>query len=170
MVSVIDFFFRPLFSGLERTPDRPAPLARNIIQDRLQTLALPAFLERIRQSTVVKPFLQSKIREIQGFQRRTFKKPPKRACGGVGQFSCGKFNFTPLPKGSRFGINPFTAMRIALPVGPRGSSVTESFFGGKAQLQANLNLVTRGTLFAQSINDLIKDLQARIRIIDTNSV
>jgi len=166
MVSFIDFFFRPLFSGLERTPDRPAPQAFNIIQDPKQTLALPAFFERIRQSTVVKPFLQSQIRVFEGFKKRTFKAPkfiPKSQLSRAARFQ-------PLPKGSRFSINPFTGMRIALPVGPRGSGVTERFFGGKAQLQSNLQLVTQGNLFLKSINDSIKALQNRIRIIDTNSV
>jgi len=164
MVSFIDFFFRPLFSGLERTPDRPAPQAFNIIQDPKQTLALPAFFERIRQSTVVKPMLQSQIKVFELFKKRTFntnpRKPPTSRAA----------RFQPLPKGSRFAINPFTGQRIALPVGRRGSSVTESFFGGKALLASNLNLVTQGNLFLKSINASIKALQDRIRIIDTNSV
>lgn len=175
MASLIDFFFRPLFSGLERTPDRPAPLARNIIQDPKQTLALPAFLERLRQTNVVKPFLQTQIKEAQGFLKRTFFQNPN-----IGETAFQRrqrinriprnIRFQPLPKGSTFGINPFTGLRIPLPVGPRGSSVTEAFFGGKRQLQFNQNLISQGLFIQNSVQKFISDIQARIKIIDTNSV
>jgi len=111
------------------------------------------------------------IQQVESFIKQNFKTPePRNDCGRPGQFSCGKINFSPLPKGSRFGINPFTGTRIALPVGPRGSSVTERFFGGAQQLLSNQNLVAAGgDLFSQA-DSLLKGLQGELNILQTNSV
>jgi len=167
MVSVIDFFFRPLFSGLERTPDRPAPRAFNIIQDPKQTLALPAFFENIRRRRfeleVERPNLLKTLGIVQGFFSRTFKTPKRIPKSQLSRAA----RFQPLAKGTRFSIDPFTGKRVLIGFGPRASPKTRSFFGDPS---ANLLRVQQGNLFRSSLNDLIGNLQNRIRIIDTKSV
>jgi len=178
MVSFLEKIINSFFGGFQQSRlsiNPETPQAFNIIQDRLQTLALPAFFERIRQTEVVKPFLLTQIKEAQSFLKRSFKAPPVRTKVGGQIFLDGRpisraEQFQPLPKGSSFGTNPFTGLRIPLPVGPRGSAVTEAFFGGKAQLQFNQNLVNQGLFISNSVQKFISDLQARIKIIDTNSV
>jgi len=191
MVSLLDFVFRPLFSGLAKTPDRPPPLARNIIQDPKQTLALPAFLENLRQRKfeleVERPFLLQQLGRVRGFQKSVFKITPfqkarARLIKRVGPFRAKRIirgsqsidgARVPAQRGGavaaglRFSIDPFTGQRVLIGFGKRASPKTRSFFGDPS---ANLRRVTQGNLLAGQINDLIKIFQARISIIDTKSV
>jgi len=188
---MVTFTFRPLFSGLQRTPDRPAPQAFNIIRDPKQTLALPAFFENIRRRRfeleVERPALLKTLGQVRGFQKRTFKVTPfqkarARLIKRVGAFRARRIIMgsqsidgarVPAQRGGavaaglRFSIDPFTGQRVLIGFGPRASPKTRSFFGDPS---VNLRRVTQGGLLATTVNDLIKDLQARIRIIDTKSV
>jgi len=119
--------------------------------------------------------LKDAIAGVQGFVKQTFKAPPVKTkvrgmffLNGVPQSRASRFQS--LPKGSRFAVNPFTGTRIALPVGPRGSSVTERFFGGAGQLARNQTLVTQGQALFTQTQDIIKDLQGQLNILQTKSV
>jgi len=187
---MVTFTFRPLFSGLQRTPDRPAPQAFNIIQDPKQTLALPAFFENIRRRRfeleVERPFLLQQLGRVRGFQKSVFKqtglqKATARLVKRIGarrakslirrSSSIDGFRTmgrpTAVAAGLRFSIDPFTGQRVLIGFGKRASPKTRSFFGDPS---ANLRRVTQGNLLAGQINDLIKSFQARISIIDTKSV
>jgi len=187
---MVSFTFRPLFSGLQRTPDRPAPLARNIIQDPKQTLALPAFLENLRRRRfeleVERPTLLQTLREVRGFQKSTFKQTGlqkatarlvkrigARAAKSLIRRSSSIDGFrtmgrpTAVAAGLRFSIDPFTGQRVLIGFGKRASGKTRAFFGDTSFA---LRRVTQGNILATTVNDLIQDLQNRIRIIDTKSV
>jgi len=113
--------------------------------------------------------VKGQIKEVQSFIAATFKRIPTsrelNLCGGAGQFSCGRFNFSPQPRGSRFSINPFTGARIALPVGTRGSAATEAFQGGREQLAANQQLVTFGTGLRAQSEDLLSSLREKLGLL-----
>jgi len=125
----------------------------------------PAFIPRIIDPNIA--IFKNAISEAQRFIKDTFKKPPPRACGGTGQFSCGKFNFTTFPKGSRFSVNPFTGTRLSIPAGPRASQKTIDFLGGAAQLSENLRFINAGNLFKSQIQDFISNFQGRLNILTT---
>jgi len=115
--------------------------------------------------------LKDAIAGVQGFIKQTFRAPKRPSnCGGPGQFSCGKINFSPQPRGSRFSIDPFTGTRIALPVGARGSAVTERFFGGAQQLLSNQARVTQGLALSTRARGILTDLQNQLTILETKSV
>jgi len=127
----------------------------------------------VQTSTQVQPVenpqiqtLKDSIKEVNRFISQTFKAPIRKPKEQLTRAE----RFQPLPKGSRFSINPFTGMRIALPVGPRGSGVTERFFGGAQQLQFNQNLVTQGQTLFSGVSDLLKGLKSELKILETNSV
>jgi len=110
--------------------------------------------------------LKDTISGVQRFIGDTFKAPkiiPKEQLTRSARFQ-------PLPKGSRFAINPFTGLRISLPVGPRGSAKTEAFFGGAGLLQSNQALVTQGTALFTQASNIVKDLQSQLKILETKSV
>jgi len=110
--------------------------------------------------------LENQIKGVKAFISSTFKKAPVRTdCGGTGQFSCGKINFSPQPKGSRFGINPFTGLRIPLPVGPRGNASTVAFQGGQAQLDANQRLISFGLEQFQKTTGILTGLQEKLGLL-----
>jgi len=172
------FKFKPLFSGVMFKPDpffQRGPQAFNIIEDRLQTLALPDFFERIRQSQVVRPKLVKQVAQAKGFLKRTFFQDPRI---GLSFFERQKLKrriprnvrFQLRPKGSIFGVNPFTGKLIPTGIGRRGSQKTISFLGGAANLAANRSLITRGGELKSIVQGFIDILQARITIIDANSV
>jgi len=110
-------------------------------------------------------FFQSQLTEAAAFLRNTFRTPPKRACGGPGQFSCGRLNFSPQPRGARFGIDPFSGQRIALPVGPRGNTKTVAFFGGQQQLNFNLQKIQFGNLLQGNVKAFIADISSKIGLL-----
>jgi len=112
-------------------------------------------------------FFQGQLNEALGFLRDTFKTPPKRQCGGPGQFSCGRLNFSPQPRGARFGIDPFSGQRIALPVGPRGNVKTVAFFGGQAQLNLNVQRIEFGNLLQGNVKAFIAELRSKIGLLRT---
>jgi len=109
--------------------------------------------------------LQNQLNLATQFQRETFKTPPKRQCGGPGQFSCGRLNFTPLPKGSAFGIDPFTGQRIFVGISKRGSQATIDFFGGSQQLAFNLQKIAFGNKLKSNVQAFIADISSRIGLL-----
>jgi len=132
-----------------RTTD-PPPIPPPIVQESQQLTGLKAILGT-----------------AQNIFKSTFKTPPKRTdCGGTGQFSCGKINFSPQPRGSRFGIDPFTGRRVALPVGPRGGSKTVAFFGGQEVLNRNLARVTQGNIIRSDLSDFISNITNQIGLLE----
>lgn len=110
---------------------------------------------------------QNELNLASQFLRETFRKPPKRACGGPGQFSCGRLNFTPLPKGARFGIDPFTGQRIFVGISKRGGAATISFFGGATQLQQNLQKIAVGNELRSNVLAFISDISSKIGLLRT---
>jgi len=144
------------------------PQAFNIIQDPAQTLALPGFFADIEQKKfeqeVEIPFLQKLLSDAQSLFKNTFNTNPTPPCRTR---AC---KFQTFPRGSRFTIDPFSGQRIALPVGARGGSKTEAFFGGAEQLQFNLAKVTQGRILSTSLSDLIADITNQLKIKQTISV
>jgi len=108
-------------------------------------------------------FFQTQIKDAMSFLKSTFKAPPDRT--NLSRAA----RFQTFPRGSRFGTNPFTGLRIALPVGPRGSSKTESFFGGAALLQSNQNLINQGLAINKTVTDFIAESQTQIQLLEANT-
>jgi len=108
--------------------------------------------------------LKDAIKGVQGFINTTFKAPPPRT--NLSRAA----RFQPLPKGSRFAIDPFSGVRIPLPVGPRGNVKTISFFGGQNVLDFNLRKVTQGIKLSTQANQILADLKGQLSILDTKSV
>jgi len=157
--SLLDFF-----KNLFVAPDNRITQAEIITPTTAGMFFQPAFIPRLINPDIAN--FKAAISEAQRFVAATFKVPKKRTdCGGTGQFSCGKINFTTFPKGSRFGINPFTGTRIALPVGPRASQKTINFLGGAAQLSENLRFITAGGLFKSQIQNFISGFQGQLGIL-----
>jgi len=110
--------------------------------------------------------LQNELNQATTFFKQTFKTPKRPSnCGGPGQFSCGKINFSPQPRGARFGIDPFSGQRIALPVGPRGNQKTVAFFGGQQQLNLNVQRIEFGTRLKSNVQAFIADISSRIGLL-----
>jgi len=106
------------------------------------------------QSFIKKTFFQSPFAGESAFQRRQrINRIPRN------------IRFATQPKGSRFGINPFTGQRLALPVGPRGNASTVAFQGGQAQLDANQRLITFGLETAAQSNTLLSSLQEKLGLL-----
>jgi len=144
------------------------PQAFNIIQDPAQTKALPQFFENIKQKKfeqeVEIPALQKLLSDAQSLFKNTFKpfipiSNPTRAQ-----------RFQLFPRGFRQTIDPFTGLKIALPVGPRGNVKTIAFAGGQAQLDFNLRKVTEGNILKGNLSDFIADLTNQLKIKQTNTV
>jgi len=110
--------------------------------------------------------LKQILASAQNIFKTTFKSPPKRSCGGVGQFSCGKLNFTPLPKGSRFSIDPFTGKRISIGQTFRGTPAGAAFFGGEAQLARNFQRVQQGNILKSDLSDFISNITNQIGLLE----
>jgi len=70
--------------------------------------------------------------------------------------------FAVKPKGSMFGVNPFTGKLIPTGIGPRGSQKTIDFLGGAANLARNRALIQRGVFLSQSVNDFIARTQGKL--------
>jgi len=171
MVSLSEIFLN-LFGSLFTKPlvqnTGPVPQAFNIIQDPKQTLALPAFFERIRQTEVVKPFLLNQIAEANQFLKQTFKAPilPKGLVTGGKQLKCRGPNCLGIfqAAGTVTSFDPFTGQRIAIAGSPQFQQITGTNFA------FNQARISQGSFIQFSVQSFINDLRARISIIDTNSV
>jgi len=160
-------FFTNLFSGPKVSSSGPVPQAFTIIQDPLQTLALPEFLksqqERISLIQDVE-FLQNENIVAQQFISKTFRTPTKRNdCGGTGQFSCGKINFTTFAKGSQFSLDPFTGTRILTGLTQR-ANLSKFNLG---QINSNFARVQFGNNLLGTIQAFISGNRTKIGLFST---
>jgi len=137
--------FKPRFEKASPVPPPPPP-----IDNRAEIFAF-----------------QSELNLANQFLRETFRTPPKQPCGGTGQFSCGRFNFSPQPRGARFGIDPFSGQRIPLPVGPRGNPKTVAFFGGQQQLNLNVQRIAFGNDLRSNVQAFISEISSKIGLLRT---
>ena len=146
-----------------------------ISQDEIITpTILPPEIPEIVENPQIQ-ILKDAISGVNSFIKNTFKPPPVKTkvrgqffLDGVPQSRASIFQTS--PKGSRFGTDPFTGLRIALPVGPRGNATTERFFGGVQSLLANQNLVTQGGDLFKQASQIVTDLQGQLNILQTKSV
>jgi len=161
-------FITNLFSGPTATLSAGTPpQAFTIIQDPLQSLALPEFLksqqERISLIQDVK-FLQNENISAQQFISKTFRTPkPRNDCGGTGQFSCGKINFTTFAKGSSFSLDPFTGSRILTGLTQRANLSKFNL----NQISANFSRVQFGNNLLGTIQAFISGNRTKIGLFST---
>jgi len=159
-----------LFSGIgfnqpSRLDPSSVPQAFTIISDPLQALALPKFFQAQRERISLiqdVEFLQSENTQAQEFISKTFRTPStprsRGECGGTGQFSCGKFNFTTFAKGSQFSLDPFTGSRILTGLTQR-ANLSKFNLG---QIQANFQRVSFGNNLLSTIQAFISENRTKI--------
>jgi len=157
-------FFTNLFSFstvIPRGPDT-TPQAFTVIQDPLQSLALPKFFESQQErASLIQDveFLQTENKQAIDFISKTFRTPaPRNDCGNVGQLSCARKNFTTFAKGSQFSLDPFTGSRILTGLTQR-ANLSKFNLG---QVQANFQRVQFGNSLLGSIQAFISENRTKI--------